>query len=184
MKSAIFAFLAAAALTGCGNEMGPAGPETSNASVAAVDIPDACTFFSKAELETAVGTELRDGEAQSVQEGSSCSFRKQLGRDATRSIPGSPLPASLGFNSVTISTAPYDPTAVAEIRELDPSAFDTVPNVGDDAYFLGPNLLHVRVGNRGFSVRMEPEAQSPDDQAKVRVVMLALGRMGATRLQT
>ena len=83
---------------------------------------------------------------------------------------------------MTVSTSAYDSKAVAEIRQLDPSAFEDVPNVGDNSYYLGSNLLHVHVGKRGFSLRIEPEARSPADKSKVREVMLGLARAGASRL--
>jgi hypothetical protein len=131
-----------------------------------------------------VGWELKDGEPQSVpdESESQCEFERQLGRNATKSSPNPAVPSSVGLTSVTISTSPADPEAVAQIRELDPAAFDDVPGLGDDAYFLGPNLLHVRVQKRSFSIRVNPEAQSPADQAKVREIMVALAKTGASRL--
>ena len=73
--------------------------DASAAPAAAVDIPNACTFFAKAELESALGTELREGEPQSVstESESQCRFRSELGSRATRTFPNSPLPASLGL---------------------------------------------------------------------------------------
>ena len=157
-------------------------PNAGTAASAAAEIPDACAFFPKAELEAAVGHELREGEPQPAQDGSTCRFRKQLGIKATKAAAEGALPASLGFTSMTVATSPHDPEAVAEIRELDPEAFDGVAGLGDDSYFLGPNLLHVNVGRRGFSVRIDPDASSDEDRAKVREVLLALGRNGAARL--
>ena len=182
----IAALLLAASACGAGDggsNSAVAGTAEDNVAGAAANIPDACTFFAKAELENALGIGLRDGEPQSVAEPneSSCRFRRQLGRDATRTFPN-PLPASAGFTSLTISASPADPAAVAEIRELDPGAFEDVPGLGDDAYYLGPALLHVRVGQRGFSIRIEPEASSEGDRAKVREAMIALARAGASRL--
>lgn len=181
------------ALAGCGGgdaggnseSAAPAAAEEATATATAAAEPlDACTFISKAELETAIGAELKEGEPQSVPSAaeSQCRFKRQLGIRATRSFPNPAIPASVGFTGITISTSPADPAAVAEIRALDPGAFEDVPGLGDQAYYLGPNLLHVRVGNRGFSIRIEPQAQSPDDQAKVREVMLGLARTGASRL--
>jgi hypothetical protein len=176
-------------LAGCGSPDQSTGAASETGATPAkgaafsAEIPDACTFFTKAELETALGHELREGEPQSAQDGSICRFRKQLGSKATKTFPNPALPASLGFTSLTIGTSPHDPESVAEIRGLDPGAFEAVPGLGSDSYFLGPNLLHVNVGKRGFSVRVEPEAGSADIQAKVREVMLALGRTGAPRLK-
>lgn len=186
MMSVVAALAASACGSGnqAGSNTGQVREAGDNGAVAAVAVPDACTFFARAELESAIGSELREGEPQSVadQSESSCRFRKQLGSKAARTFPDPALPGSLGFDSVTVSTSSADPEAVAEIRKLDPAAFEDAPGVGDDAYFLGPALLHVRVGNRGFSLRINPDPQSLDDQAKVREVMLALAKTGASRL--
>jgi hypothetical protein len=180
------------ALTGCGggdaggNSEGaaPAGGQGASTIAASAEPLDACTFIPKAELETAIGAELKEGEPQSVPSAaeSQCRFQRQLGIRATRSFPNPAIPASVGFTGITISTSPADPESVAEIRALDPGAFEDVPGLGDEAYYLGPNLLHVRKASRSFSIRIEPQAQSPDDQAKVREVMLGLARSGASRL--
>lgn len=131
-----------------------------------------------------MGSELRNGEAQPVPDASEsqCQFKRQLGRNATKTFANPAIPKSVGLTGVTISTSRADPAAVAQVRELEPDAFEGVPGVGDDAYFLGPNLLHVRVQNRSFSIRISPEARSPADQAKVREVMVALARTVASRL--
>ena len=180
---------AAFAIAGCGggNEAASntaatvgAGPDS---ATAAVEVPDACTFFAKAELEAAIGSELKDGERQSVPSPESqCEFERQLGSRATKTFANPAIPASVGFTGVTVSTSPADPEAVAQVRELDPAAFEGVPGLGDDAYYLGPSLLHVRVGGRSFSLRINPEASSPEDQARVREVMLSLAQAGASRL--
>jgi hypothetical protein len=176
------ALLLAACDGGGGTGSTFATPQDAHGNVAvAADVPDACTFIPKAELEAAVGWELREGEPQSVPDGSSCEFRKQLGSRATKSFPNPAIPNTVGFTSLTISISPVDPDAVAEVRRLAPAEFEDVPGLGDAAYFLGPDL-HVRVRNRGFGLRINPDAQSPDDQAKVRKVLLALGRTGTARL--
>lgn len=185
---ALCAVTAALLLAACNGERDAgsayAPSERTEGPAAPADVPNACTLFAKAELESAVGVELKDGEPQSVPDASEsqCEFERQLGMRATKTFHDPAIPTSVGLTSVRISTSPADPEAVAQVRELDPAAFDAVPGLGDDAYFLGPNLLHVRVGNRGFSLRVNPEAQSPGDQAKVREVMLALARTGAARL--
>ena len=179
-------------LSGCGGgdagdnsqAAAPAGAPEAGTTTASAEPLDACTFIPKAELETAIGAELKEGEPQSVPSAaeSQCRFKRQLGIRATKTFPNPAVPASVGLTGITISTSPADPAAVAEIRALDPGAFEDVPGLGDQAYYLGPNLLHVRVGNRGFSIRIEPQAQSPEDQARVRDVMLGLARTGASRL--
>lgn len=180
--------LATLAIAGCGKDKAEPNASTQevavNATAVAAEIPNACTFFAKAELESAIGAELRDGEPQAVPDASEsiCRFRKQLGSRATKSFSDPVLPTTLGFNSLTVATSPADPQAVAEIRKLDPAAFEDVRGIGDDAYYLGPTLLHVRVGQRSFSLRIGPEPQSPKDQAAARQVIQALGKAGASRL--
>jgi hypothetical protein len=44
-------------------------------------------------------------------------------------------------------------------------------------------MLYVRVGSRGFSVRLYTDAQAEADRARVRDVMVTLGRMGASKLR-
>lgn len=180
------------AVSGCGSGDGgsPAGSESAAPAAAnsaataatAAEVPDACTFFAKTELETAVGAELKDGEPQSVPDASesSCEFERQLGRNTTKTFSDPPIPSSVGLTSVKVSTSPTEPKTFSEGREL--TGGEGVKAVGDDAFFIGPNLLHVRVGNRSFSLRINPEAGSPQDQAKVREVMLGLARTGASRL--
>lgn len=150
-----------------------------NAAVAAVEVPDACTFFSRAELETTVGWELREGEPRDASAGSSCEFESPPAMYAKRTFPNPALPGSVGFSSLTITTYPSQAT-FAQGRGM-PDA-EGVPGLGDDAYFNGSNLLQVRVGSGAFSVRIYTDAESPADWAKVRAVMLTLGRTGASRL--
>lgn len=188
MRLFIVAAAAALASTGCGSKDDPASNMATtigagdNMTTAAAEFPDACTFLSRAELESMVGWELREGKPEEVPGGSSCTFKTQLGKDVTRTFPNPALPRSIGMTSVTISTSPADPEAVAEIRRLDPGAFEDVPGLGDDAYYLGPDLLHVRVGQKAFSVRINSSARSEGDVAKVRAAILALARTGVERL--
>jgi hypothetical protein len=186
----MFSFLAALA-AGCGDSASDgnsgvaatgAQGSSSEESRAAVEVPDACTFFAKADLESAVGWELREAEPENVPDGSVCNFDIQRGIDTTRTFPNPALPRSIGFSSVVIGISAADPEAVAEIRQLDPAAFEDVAGLGDDAYYLGPNLLHVRVGDRSFSVRINSDASSEADVAKVRAVILALARSGVSKL--
>jgi hypothetical protein len=46
----------------------------------------------------------------------------------------------------------------------------------------GGDMLYVRVGNLGFSLRIYTNAGNEADWARVREVMLKLGRLGASRL--
>ncbi len=44
-------------------------------------------------------------------------------------------------------------------------------------------MIFVRVGARGFSLRMYAAPTSDSDNAKAREVMLSLARLGATKLR-
>jgi hypothetical protein len=55
--------------------------------------------------------------------------------------------------------------------------------LGDAAFYNGLDMLYVRVGSRGFSVRLYTDAQDEADRARVRDVMMTLGRTGASKLR-
>lgn len=146
-------------------------------------MPDACAFFARAELEANVGWELRDGEKEDAPPGfSSCDFAMPPQMSITRTFPNPPLPQSVGFSSLMINTHPSDASRFASARQQLGAAVKEVSGVGDAAYFNGPNQLHVRVGNRGFSLRIYTRASTDADWATVREVMLTLGRLGASKL--
>lgn len=176
--------------TGCGgasdeqraDTTAPAAASSASAGPA-TPAPDACTFFTKAELESNVGWELRDGEREDATPGSSsCDFEMPPGMYRTRTFPNPPLPEPVGFSSIKVNTYPADPADFASARELLGPDYEEVSGVGNAAYFHGPDLLHVRVGNRGFSMRIYTNASAAADKAKVRDVMLTLGRLGASKL--
>lgn len=187
----IIVSLAALLAVGCGDGGGdgragnvaqvPAGANAGEAG-APVDVPDSCGLLPQGEIESAVGRELREGKRDEAPGGSSCTYKVQLGKDVTRTFPNPALPPSIGLTSVVVSTSAADPEAVAQVRALAGSEFEDVSGLGDDAYFLGPNLLHVRVGQRSLSVRINSSASSDADVAKVREVILTLGRAGASKL--
>jgi hypothetical protein len=157
------------------------GDASDQAAPVSAAVPDACTFFSRAELEAAVGWELREGEPESAPEGSSsCDFEMPPQMYVTRTFPNPPLPKSVDFSSLMVTTYPATADDFGEMRNL--TTVEDAPGIGDDAYFLGPDLLHVRVGNRGFSLRIYTNASAEADAARVRDVMLSLARTGASRL--
>jgi hypothetical protein len=163
-------------------EDAPAASGTAEAGPAA-QAPDACTFFSRAELEEAVGWELREGEPEDAPAGASiCDFETPPGMSVTRTFPNPALPKSVGFGSLMINTHASDPREFAQFRQTLGAEAEDVPGIGDGAYFYGLNLLYVRVGNLGFSVRIYTDALSEADRGRVREVMLKLGRMGAARV--
>jgi len=177
-------------VTGCGGapdeQRADATPPAAASSISAEPsgpVPDACTFFTRAELEANVGWELRDGEKEDAPPGlSSCDFEMPPQMSITRTFPNPPLPRSVDFSSLVINTHPADAAVFASARQQLGAAVEEVSGVGDAAYFNGPNQLHVRVGNRGFSLRIYTNASTAADLAKVREVMLTLGRLGASKL--
>lgn len=164
------------------DENAPAASSGAEAGPAA-KAPDACTFFSRAELEETVGWELREGKPEDAPAGSSiCDFETPPGAYVTRTFPNPALPNSVGFASLTVNTHPSDPGNFTEFRQTLGAEAEDVPGIGDGAYVYGFNLLYVRVGNLGFSVRIYTDAQTDADRGRVREVVLKLGRMGAARL--
>jgi hypothetical protein len=155
---------------------------TDEVTAAAADVPDACTFFTRAELEEQLGWELRDGELEEQPGGTECEFEVPPGMYVTRTFENPPLPQSVGFSGITVNTHSSTAANFNEFRQQLGAAAEEVPGIGDGAYFYGPDMLYVRVGNRGFSLRIYADAASDADRAKVREVLLALARLGAARL--
>lgn len=122
--------------------------------------PDACTFFSKEELQTATGAELEDGDEQMAEDGgSACRFS--------------------GDPNVTINTYVTNEDDFSAFRDAGASS-GTVEGLGDDAFWIdGADLLHVRVGDTAFSIRINDDlGQIPD----VRNVVLELANSGVQKL--
>jgi hypothetical protein len=101
---------------------------------------------------------------------------------ATRTFDNPPLPEAAGFGSVTITTNRSTPENFTEHRQLLGTGAEDVPGVGDGAYFNGPAMIYVRVGNRGFSIRMHADPTTDEAWARLREVMLSLARAGASKL--
>lgn len=157
------------------------GPQAAEASV---EVPDACSFFDRAQLEQTIGWELREGEPEDMPPGSyACDFETPPLMYVTRTYPDPALPQSVGFGSLTVNTHPSKAQNFDEFRQTLGPAAEDVPDIGDGAYFYGFDMLYVRVGNRGFSLRIYTDAQSDEDRARVREVLLTLAREGASRLQ-
>ena len=165
-----------------------AAGESSTASSAATDlskvqVPDACTFIPREELEAAVGWQLREGEAKDASPGFySCDFTMPPGMSRTKSFPNPPIPESAGFGSLIVNTNPVTESGFAESRRLIGAKGEDVQGVGDAAYFNGPDMIYVRVGNKGFSIRIYADAQADSDKAKVREALLSLAKLGVTKL--
>lgn len=164
--------------------MASADNPASSPAAPAANVPDACTFISRAELETAVGWELREGKSKTAAPGSyECSFTHPPDAYVTRNFPNPALPKEIDFNSITVHTDPSEPKDFEEGRKMIGTEAIDAPGVGDAAYFYGSNLLYVRVGSRGFSLRLYTNAQTEADKAKLREVLTNLGKMGAAKLK-
>lgn len=161
----------------------PAAAAPSPAAEPVASGPDACTFLDRARIEEIVGRELREGKAKDAPPGfSECDFETPPLMYVTRTFPSPTLTESSGFSSLTINTHPASPQNFAEFRRTLGTAAEDVAGVGDGAYFYGPNLLYVRVGNRGFSLRIYADPASDADRARVREVMFSLAALGVSKL--
>jgi hypothetical protein len=153
------------------------------AAEAALDVPDACAFIDRAQLEEIIGRELREGERKDAPPGlSECDFETPPLLYVTRTFPDPALPESTGFSSIKINTHPANPQNFIEFRQTLGAAAEDVPGIGDGAYFYGPDLLYVRVGTRGFSLRMYASPENDSDRTRTREVMLRLAALGASKL--
>ena len=125
------------------------------------DVPAACEFFTVDEIAEAVGLAIQEEvEQEELPEGASeCTYRTPASR-------------------VVIVTNPSDPDDFAEFIEVFVPDAEEIEGIGDAAYFNGPNLLYVRVGDRAFSVRINDELGDG-----LRPAMLALAEAGAAKLQ-
>jgi hypothetical protein len=194
----LVAVLAAALVTACGvdddaaveGQDAPAvqsGRSAAESGSLAADVgepvPEACTFFAHDELEEAIGWELREGEPEEAPPGLFvCDFETPPLLYVTRTFSDPALPQSVGFDSLTINTHPTSAESFREFRGMIGAEGEDVPGIGDGAYFYGRDMLYVRVGSRGFSIRIYVSPSNEDDWARVREVMLSLARRGAERL--
>ena len=147
-------------------------------------MPDACSWIPKLELEKILGWELRDGKKKDVSPGmSQCDFTTPPGAYVTRRYPNPALPPAAGFSSVIITTYPTTQKTFNENRRATPGGVSDVPGVGDDAFMYGPAMMHVRVGNRGFSIRLYVnEPKTENGKANLTETLLKIARAGIARL--
>lgn len=160
----------------CGGDSGDADDSSSETSssqstseetaggsgvAADADVPEACSFFTRDEIAEAVGLAIQEEvEQEELPDGASeCTYRTPSSR-------------------VVIVTNPSNPDEFAEFIELFVPDAEEIAGIGDAAYFNGPNLLYVRVGDRGFSVRINDDLGDG-----LRPAMLALAEAGAAKLQ-
>jgi hypothetical protein len=167
-------------------EAPPAIPSASDrAPKRGAQIPDACAFIPKAELEKLVGHELRDGvKKDAAPPMSQCSFTTPPGASITRQFENPALPAAAGFDSLTVTTFATTVATFAESRKMMGAGSPEIPGVGDGAFLSGPAMIFVRVGTRGFSVRVYVNAPTTDaGRARLQEVMLTLARAGVAKLK-
>ena len=130
-------------------------------STSSGDVPEACSLFTREEIAEAVGRTIQEElEPEALPDGaSSCTYRTPASR-------------------IVIVTNPSNPDDFAEFIELFVPDAEEIPDIGDAAYFNGPDLLYVRVGDRAFSVRINEDLGDG-----LRPAMLALAEAGAEKLQ-
>ena len=162
----------------------PAGTRPHSAGSLTTTVPDACSWIPKLELEQIIGWELRDGKKKDVSPGmSQCDFTTPPGAYVTRRYPNPKLRPAAGFSSVIITTYPTSQKTFDENRRATPGGVRDIPGLGDDAFLYGPAMVPVRVGNRGFSIRLhvnEPKAEN--EKANLIEVLLDIARAGIAKL--
>jgi hypothetical protein len=144
---------------GAGTEAG-AAPEDASGGAAATDVPEACAFLTRDEIAEIIDKDVGEGEPEQQPGGAfGCRYR---------------TPTS----NVMVSTHRSDPAEFDEFRNMIGQEAEVVDGIGDSAYFWGPNLMYVRVGNLGFSLRINEELGD-----RLRPAMLALAEQGAAKLE-
>ena len=161
------------------------GKARGQAAKGAPQVPDACTFIPKAELEKLVGRELRDGVKKDATPSMwQCAFQTPPDAYLTRRFDNPALPDAAGFASLTVTTFATTVATFAESRKMMSEGSPEVSGVGDGAFFSGPAMVFARVGTRGFSIRVYVNAPSTDaGRARLQEVMLSLARAGVAKLK-
>jgi hypothetical protein len=122
----------------------------------------ACSLITPQEIEGITGTRIRDGEPQTVPEGTECRFRSSDG------------------NWVHVALGPTDAKTFATVRRLLGGQAETLAGVGDEAYFWGNVRIYVRVGTHSLIIGI---ARNDEGNAKTKAQVLALAKFGAQRLR-
>lgn len=163
------------------NETGAASDAGSGDTAAdAAKIPDACTFIDREEISAAIGRELEEGEPRSTASGASeCEFETALGMDASTSYPDPVVPETT-LASVLVSTHQSSPEEFDAFRDTIGDEAEIVTDVGDAAYFWGPDVIYVRVADRGFSIRITADGA---EQEALREALLTLAQAGVSSYQ-
>jgi hypothetical protein len=140
----------------------PAAAIAQSAPGAASPARTACSLITPQEIAAITGTRIRDGEPQTVPEGTECQFRSSEG----------------GW--VHVALGPTDAKTFATVRKLLGTQAETLAGVGDEAYFWGNVRVYVRVGTHSLIIGL---ARNDEGDAKTKAQVLALAKVGAPRLR-
>ena len=122
----------------------------------------ACSLITPQEIAGITGTRIRDGEPQTVPEGTECRFR------------------SSASDWVHVALSPIDAKTFAKFRGLLGAQAENQTGVGDEAYFWGNVRIHVRAGTHSLTIGF---ARNDQGNAKTKAQILALAQLGASRLR-
>lgn len=120
---------------------------------------DPCTFFTKAELESAVGYPL--GPAKAVRGEPTCRFPNPT--RGTVTVRAGDLVTPAGFDSLKLYTG---------------SDIEPVSGIGDKAFLYGARIYALS-GNRQLMVNLDQHELTPD----VRTTLTSLAKLGVPRLK-
>jgi hypothetical protein len=120
---------------------------------------DPCTFFTKAELESAVGYPL--GPAKPVRGEPTCRFPNPT--RGTVTVRAGDLVTPAGFDSLKLYTGPD---------------VEDVSGIGDRAMLWGARI-YALTGNRQLMVNLDKHELTPE----VRTALTSLAKLGVTRLR-
>ena len=122
----------------------------------------ACSLMTSQEIAGIMGTRIRDGEPQTVSEGTACQFR------------------SSDTDWVNIAVGPTDAKAIAQLRKLLGTQAEVQAGVGDEAFSWGNVRIYVRVGTQLLIIGL---ARNDQGNATTKANVLALAKLGAPRLR-
>ena len=143
-------------------QAGPAGAIAQSAPGATSPARTACSLMTPQEIAAITGARIRDGEPQTVPEGTECRFRSSDG------------------NWVHVALGPIDAETFAKYRKLLGTQAETQAGVGDEAYFWGNVRIYVRVGTHSLTLDL---ARNDQGNATTKAQVLALAKLGAPRLR-
>lgn len=140
---------------------GPAAATAQSAPGAVAPARTACSLITPQEIAGITGGRIRDGEPQTVPEGTECQFRSSEG----------------GW--VHVALGPIDAKTFATVRGLLGPQAETLAGVGDEAYFWGNVRVYVRVGTHSLIIGF---ARNDEGNANTKAQVLALAKLAASRL--